>query len=145
MWNCFLEVVWQVSKRNSQYFRSYLRKTTGVPLWPLPRRAGSYVTYKYIATIWFFDKRRCSRSLDRTVHRLVYCPSRHDMVNRPQRLVDWPYHKVILFLTKPQSCSTQLRYSLQPWRVFDRLLFSANGGQVSDGTGPQWHMSRIPF
>ena len=28
--------VWQVSKRNSQYFRSYLRKTTGGALWPPP-------------------------------------------------------------------------------------------------------------
>ena len=28
--------VWQVSKQNSQHFRSYLRKTTGGPLGPLP-------------------------------------------------------------------------------------------------------------
>ena len=28
--------VWQVSKRNSQYFRSYLRKTTGGALWAPP-------------------------------------------------------------------------------------------------------------
>ena len=28
--------VWQVSKRNSQYFRSYLRKTTGGPFGPPP-------------------------------------------------------------------------------------------------------------
>ena len=32
--------VWQVSKRNSQYFRSYLRKTTGGPL-PPPGATGA--------------------------------------------------------------------------------------------------------
>lgn len=31
--------VWQVSKRNSQYFRSYLRKTTGGPFGPPPSGA----------------------------------------------------------------------------------------------------------
>ena len=31
--------VWQVSKRNSQYFRSYLRKTTGGALWAPPSGA----------------------------------------------------------------------------------------------------------
>ena len=31
--------VWQISKRNSQYFRSYLRKTTGGPLAPPPSGA----------------------------------------------------------------------------------------------------------
>ena len=31
--------VWQVSKRNSQHFRSYLRKTTGGALWPPPSGA----------------------------------------------------------------------------------------------------------
>ena len=32
--------VWQVSKRYSQYFRSYLRKTTGGALWAPPPPAG---------------------------------------------------------------------------------------------------------
>ena len=31
--------VWQVSKRNSEYFRSYLRKTTGGPFGPPPSGA----------------------------------------------------------------------------------------------------------
>ena len=43
--------VWPVSKRNSQYFRSYLRKTTGGPFGPPPpagrglRPAGTPQTY----------------------------------------------------------------------------------------------------
>ena len=36
--------VWQVSKRNSQYFRSYLRKNTGGPFGPHPQRGGFFTT-----------------------------------------------------------------------------------------------------
>ena len=43
--------VWQVSKRNSQYFRSYLRKTTGRwgPFAPPP--SGARVNSKYVLQV----------------------------------------------------------------------------------------------
>ena len=40
--------VWQVSKRNSQYFRSYLRKTTGWPFGPPP--SGARVAQRGVAS-----------------------------------------------------------------------------------------------
>ena len=52
---------WQVSKRNSQYFRSYLRKTTGGALCP-PPPAGRGLTpwpFKVPRTLkfWFFSEK----------------------------------------------------------------------------------------
>ena len=55
-------VVWQVSKRNSQYFRSYLRKTTGGALWAPP--SGARVNPRPAGggggkgpPLWFFENR----------------------------------------------------------------------------------------
>ena len=47
--------VWQVSKRNSQYFRSYLRKTTGGPL-PPPSGARVNGGFVQLAVAWSFYK-----------------------------------------------------------------------------------------
>ena len=46
--------VWQVSKRNTQYFRSYLRKTTGGPLAP-PPQAGWGISQPFLKiSTWNF-------------------------------------------------------------------------------------------
>ena len=41
--------VWQVSKRNSQYFMSYLRKTTGGALWAPPAGRGLSLIFRRVA------------------------------------------------------------------------------------------------
>ena len=66
--------VWQVSKRNSQYFRSYLRKTTGGgPLGPPPSGARVKPTNYHelptgklwAPTIRFIESRHCIGPRDR--------------------------------------------------------------------------------